>query len=273
MCGPALLVAYRPEVHGNVAVDIVDRRWPDHMGDPKKEAMLLGAWSMGFFGPFTYPRGLQRAVQQSWRWKEAGAAVQKHTAFVRLRTSYIYGAERDAKVLPPDYNADHELRFLTRLASAMLECPGALCYFNPSGEVVLPKPVFKGSAEHHAQQELPPLDLWCNVRLFQLGDGWLLMDCVGNMQLDIVDIEVGFPQSLCSPKEIDRFIRDLSLYILNNGDVIKDGDDVNGPGNVRWQAKRFENGMSDPPRTTLRFLPCEHKGIPEALLRGKEPGK
>jgi hypothetical protein len=270
MGGAGWIVAYRPEVNGYIFVDLVDRRWPDHMGDPKKEAMLFGCWTLGHFGPLAYPRGLQRAVEQCWRWKEAGATVQKHTAFVRLRTSYIYGAGRDAKVIPPDYDAEHELQFLTRLAGALLECPGALCYFNPSGEVVLPKSVFNESAEHHARHELPPLGLWCNVRLFQLGDGWLLMDSVGNWQLDFLDIEVGFPQSLCTPQEIDRFIRDTSLYILRKGDIIKDGDDINGPGNVRWQAKRCENGMSDPPRPTLRFLPCDQKGIPEELSRGRE---
>ena len=270
MSGPSLIVAYRPEVNGYISVDVVDRRWPDHMGDPKTEGMLFGCWSMGHFGPFSYPRGLQRAVQQSWRWKEAGATVQKHAAFVRLRTSYIFGAKKDAKVLPQDYDAEHELQFLTSLTGSLLECPAALCYFNPNGEVVLPKSVFRESADHHARHQLPPLDLWSNIRLFQLGDGWLLMDCVGNDQLDLIDIEVGFPESLCTPREIDRFIRDTSLYILRNGDVIKDGDTINGPGNVRWQGKRFENGMSDPPRTTLRFLPCDQKGIPDVLLHGKE---
>jgi len=270
MFGPSLTVAYRPEVNGYVSVDVVNQRWPDHMGDPKKEAMLFACWSMGYFGPFAYPRGLQRAVEQSWTWKEAGATVQKHTAFVRLRTSYIYGAGRDAKVIPQDYDAEHELEFLTRLAGLLLACPAALCYFNPNGEVVLPKSIFDESARHHASETLPLLNLWCNIRLFRLDDGWLMMDSVGSNQLDSIDIEVGFPQSLCSPREIDRFIRDTALYLLRKGDVIKDGDTVSGPGNVDWQGKHFANGMSDPPRTTLRFLPRGQKGTPEALLREKE---
>lgn len=269
MGGPGLHVGYRPEVNGAVSVDVVDRRWPDHMGDPKKETMLMGAWSMGFFGPFTFPRGLHRAVQQSWRWKEAGAAVHKHAAFIRLRMSYIHGAQEDTKVLPPDYRAEPELRFLTNLAGALLDCPGALCYFNPNGEVLLPKSVFHESAEHNAREKIPPHDLWCNIRLFKLGGGWLLMDCVGNGQLDCIDIEVGFPHSLCAPKEVDRFIRDISFYLLEKGDIIKDGDDINGPGKVRWQGKRFENGMSDPPRTTLRFLPLKQKAIPDVLYRSR----
>ncbi len=47
--GPTLIVAYRPESNGFVAVDTVSERWPDHMGDPKKEPTIFGAWSMGHF--------------------------------------------------------------------------------------------------------------------------------------------------------------------------------------------------------------------------------
>jgi hypothetical protein len=172
-------------------------------------------------------------------------------------------------VLPQDYNAEQELQFLTRVAGAMLECPGALCYFNPNGEVLLPKAVFHESLDYHTRQKLPPFDLWCNVRLFQLGGDWLLMDSTGNWQLDMVDVEVGFPKSLCTPQEVDRFIRNTSLYLLRHGDVIKDGDTIDGPGNVRWQGKRFENGVSDPPRTTLRFLPCNQTGVPEMLVNAR----
>ncbi|MDJ0847938.1 MAG: hypothetical protein QNK04_06055 [Myxococcota bacterium] len=38
------------------------------MGDPQREPLLMGAWSMGHFGPFAYPGGLERAAQQCWGW-------------------------------------------------------------------------------------------------------------------------------------------------------------------------------------------------------------
>lgn len=60
--GSSLSLAFRPEVNGYVSVDTVDRPWPDHMGDPKTDPMLFGAWSMGHFGPFTFPNGLSRAA-------------------------------------------------------------------------------------------------------------------------------------------------------------------------------------------------------------------
>jgi Domain of unknown function (DUF4261) len=63
-------------------------------------------------------------------------------------------------------------------------------------------------------------------------------------------------------------MRNASLYILRNGNVIKDGDTMDGRGSVCWRAKRYENGVSDPPREVLRWLPFDQSGIPE-ILRDK----
>ena len=40
---------------------LVDAPWPDHMGDVEQEAELFAAWNMGWFGPFAYPKNLERA--------------------------------------------------------------------------------------------------------------------------------------------------------------------------------------------------------------------
>ena len=97
--GPTLIVAYRPDANGMVAVDVVDRPWPDHMGDPDKEPMVFGAWTMGNFGPFAFPDGLARASQQSWTWPEGPAVAERHKAFLRIRSSYAFGAGDDDGVL------------------------------------------------------------------------------------------------------------------------------------------------------------------------------
>lgn len=84
---------------------------------------------------------------------------------------------------------------------------------------------------------VPPLDALCNVRLFNVDDGWLVMDTVGNGQLgrpDLPDLEV------CLRKdkkydlgEIDVFLRNTTLYVLRQGEVFRDGDTIDGPGGVR----------------------------------------
>src|SRR5437879_5866909 len=63
---PSVVLSFRPNVNGKVAVDYVGQKWPDDMGDPKHDYMTFGAWAMGHFGPFTYPGGLARAGQHSW---------------------------------------------------------------------------------------------------------------------------------------------------------------------------------------------------------------
>ena len=119
--GPYLVVEYRPEVNGFVSIDVVGNKWPDHMGDPKQEPTLFAAWGMGYLGPYAYPYGLRRSCEQSWRWDGAKAAVGMHNAFLRLRLSYIFGKNENAPVMPTDCDAEHELRFLTRLIQVLLE--------------------------------------------------------------------------------------------------------------------------------------------------------
>lgn len=264
--GESLLVSYRPEVNGHVAVDLYPARWPDHMGDPKNESMLFCAWTTGHFGPGTYPHGLERAIQQAWRWEGAAEGVAAHTAVLRLKTSYIFGAGKNATVIPADCDPQHELMFLMRMALALGSLKEAICYFNPNGEVLLPFPGLAETLDHHAKHELPPLDCWANIRLFNLSETWVLMDSVGNGQFDLPDQEVAFPRSLTDPGEVDPFIRNISLYLLQKGDVIKDGDTIDGPGNIKWQAKNFESGVSDPPRDVKRWLPCGVKDTPPELL-------
>ena len=209
--GPALIVEYLREVNGLVSLDVVNRPWPDHMGNPKEEATLFGAWSMGWFGPFTYPGNLQRAAQQSWRWPEAKEIILQHTSFVRIKISYVFGAEKDAKCLPENYEPLPELEFLTSLASTLLQHPHALCYFNPNGEVVLSKTLLDEAVTFDSTQKIPALDVWTNVRLFNVNPTWLLMDTVGNWQLDMPDHEMAFPKENFEFREIDRWLRNASL--------------------------------------------------------------
>lgn len=180
--------------------------------------------------------------------------------------SYLFGGGRDAPVFPEDYEAQDELLFLTGLAQSFSSLNGAICYFNPNGEVLLPFSQLTESFEYNSSHQLPPLDLWSNIRLFNIDDSWSVMDSVGNWQFDSLDHEVAFPQDFTNPSDVDNFIRNATLYILNNGDVIKDGDTMDGPAGRRWQARRFENGLSDPTREVLRWLPCGVSGIPPVLL-------
>lgn len=267
--GPSLIVEYKPSVNGYISVDVVEHRWPDNMGDPKQDPKLFGAWSMGHFGPYAYPNGLKRAVEQSWSWKGAAQAVAEHNAFIRIRLSYVFGAGDDDPVMPKDCDPVDELLFLTKMVQALLAHPAAICYFNPSGELLMTREMIEEPLRYYAEKNLPAVNAWCNVRLFNIEDSdpkWILMDSVGNWQLDFADIEAAFPSGSFAPEDVGQFIRDFSLYLAEKGMVVKDGDTTDGPGGIRWQARKFDRGLSDPPREVLRWLPIGNFHAPVELI-------
>lgn len=269
--GPSLTVGYRPEVNGLVLVDVVDRMWPDQMGDPENEPTLFGAWSLGHFGPFTFPGGLARAGEQSWAWKDGKDVPATHRAFLRLRCSYVLGAGDDAKEAPEDYDAKAELLFLTKMAHALLSLDGALAYFNPSGEVLLGREALGESLGYAERSGFPPLDAWANIRLFGIDDAWKLMDTVGMQQLDMPDVEACFEVERYRPGDVDQMLRTIGLYMLERGQVIKDGDTVPGAAGVAWRAMEVVDPLATPARSVLRFVPVDGSTPPESVL-GARPG-
>ncbi|MFZ5481241.1 MAG: DUF4261 domain-containing protein [Myxococcota bacterium] len=252
---------------GLATVHVLARAWPDSMGDPKTDGVLYGAWMTGFFGPFAYPMGLARAVRHAYGWEGAAEAVTKHCAFVRVLVTYVAGAKPDAPVLPEGYDARAELDFATAIAAAIAAIPGALAYFDPSGEVLLPPEELGPRLADGLGQARPAIDAWTNVRIGRVDEAppWILMDTVGLAQLDRDDLEACFPGDRVEPDEVARFLRNVSLYVVERGDVIKDGHTLDGP-NGRWRAWRTEQGLMDPPRPTLRMFP-EVAGTAPALLR------
>lgn len=272
MGGPSLVLAYRPDVNGKVAVDTVSQPWPDSMGDPKKDSMTFGAWTMGHFGPFTFPGNLERAGQHSWDWEPGKTIAKKHAGFLRIRSSYAFGAADDAPIMPKEYDALDELMFLNGIVMELLTLPGVLCYFNPSGEVLRDREALGEVLEFCKSSKLIPLPAWCNVRFFNLGDDWFLMDTVGNGQLDVPDFEVVFKTEDYEPGRIDNYMRNVTLHLVNNPNVeFKDGEKIDGPNetNLTWRIRIPEDSISAPPRRVIRLYPNVDGAALSTLLGDK----
>jgi hypothetical protein len=255
--GPSLVVPFRREHYGCAAVDLVQHPWPDAMGDPKSDAMTFAAWSMGHFGPFAYPGGLQRAGQHSWSWEAGRTVADGHKAFIRVRIGYAFGAPEDARVIPEDYDPLEELEFLNRIILALFELPGVLCYFNPNGEVLRDERSFRQACEFGREHDLMPLNAWSNVRFFNLSEEFGFMDTVGNGQLDIRDIEAIFPMARYEPGNIDNYLRNVTLYLHGLDREMKSGETIDGPGEtgLSWCLELVEDGLVAPPRSVLRLFP------------------
>lgn len=268
--GPGVLVPYRPEVNGYAAVDVVGRRWPDHLGDQAAPGVLsrngdpdvLAAWVVGRLGPGAGEGCLARARSTSG-FDGASEVAGDHTAFVRITTSYAYGAGQDDPVLPDDYEAAPELDHVLALAQAVLELPGALAYFNPCGEVLWTAETLADGRRWHVEHDAVPVPLLANARRVRLDDDWLLVDTVGMAQLDGVDQEACFLESGYDAEDVETFVRNVAEYVRVKGPVISDGDTTDGPGGVVWRARSFDDSLAVPARRTLRWFPDDGRARPD----------
>ncbi|MCD0459622.1 DUF4261 domain-containing protein [Roseiconus lacunae] len=274
-----LVMKFRPEVGGHLLVTPSTEKWPDDMGDPETTPDVFVAWSLGQFGPLAFPGCLQRAAEQAWTWDEAEDAVAEHSCHVRLLISYVLGSENeeqpdddsdDVVLIPDDYNAVEELMFLMKGVSELLELPEAICYFNPGGEILQDQSGLRQGLNFAWNYELPPLDMWANVRLFRSDDAWALMDIVGMGQLDLPDMEAVYDTNKYDPEDVERFLRTASMYLMNSTEEFQDGDSADGPGDLSWIALECDDSLSDPPRETIRWIPDDGSEPPEALLRRAE---
>lgn len=269
-----LVMSYRPNVGGHLLVTPSTDKWPDQMGDPEISPDIFVAWSLGQFGPLAFPGCLQRASEQCWGWEGGEGVVQEHQCHVRLLISYVLGADEseeddgdsdDVVLIPDDYDAIAELRFLTKAVSALLELPEAICYFNPGGEVLRDGNGLRQGLNYAWNYELPPLEMWTNIRLFNAEKSWVLMDTIGMGQLDMPDMEAVYDTDRYHPADVERFLRNASLHLMNAVDQFEDGDIADGPGEISWNAIQCAESLSDPPRETIRWFPDDGSEPPEEL--------
>ena len=235
------------------------------------------AWSLGQFGPLTFPGCLERAAEQSWGWEDGADKPEEHRAHLRFLISYVLGMEdpedddEDVPLVPEEYDALHELEFVMKAVTAALEMPEAICYFNPGGEVLRDGDGLRQGLNYAWNHDLPPLDMWTNVRLFRATEQWSLMDTVGCGQFDKPDLEAVYQTEQFEPSEIESFLRSVSLYMLKERGV-EDGDTADGPGEMVWQAQECFDALSDPPRPTIRWFTQDGPEPPAELMeKGEEP--
>lgn len=272
-----LVYEFAPDVNGHLLVTPSDGAWPDDMGDPDESPERFVAWSLGQYAPLAFPGCLSRAGEQSWGWEDGGEKIKDHTAHVRLLISYVLGVEEpsemdddDVPLVPDDYDPIEEMLFLTKAVAAVLEMPEAICYFNPGGEVLRDDSGLRRGMNYAWNHELPPLDMWTNVRLFRATETWSLMDTVGNGQFDLPDLEAIYEAEQFEPSEVEGFLRSASLYMLQGDEPVEDGDTAEGPGEINWMAMECVDALSDPPRPTMRWIPQNDSDPPAELLERGE---
>lgn len=266
--GPGVVIAFRPEVNGYAAVDVVNQSWPDAMGDPKSDRLTFGAWAVGQFGPFAFPGCLSRAGQHAWSWGPGRTIAEGHRGFIRIRTSYVFGTKDNAPIFPEGYDPLAEMMFVSRAVFFLFEVPGVICYFNPNGEVLRNSASFRELWEDCRKQEKLPLALWMNIRFFTLNEKLGFMDTVGNSQLEIRDVEGIFPKVKYDPGKVDYYLRNVTHYLLDLGRELQTGEAIDGPDedDLSWTMEVLDDGVIDPTRRVLRLYPkANRRDVREAL--------
>jgi hypothetical protein len=265
-CGPALFLEYREEYFGQYVIDIVDRPWPDELDYDKPDTKLHKAWREGCFGISTCPGALERAAEQSWVWPEGREQIKQAKAFLRVRTTFMLDRDEEFEEddwIPEDYDAPEELMEIHTIVSALFNLPQVICYFNPQGEVLRDAKSFEEADDLYYDNELPALELWCNVRLFRVNEEWTMMDTVGNSQIGVPDLEAVFFADAYSPAEVDELLRLTTMCFLENPDF--DGESMQDEKGTTWKMTHHADSICDPPRQVVRLIPDDSRKVPEEV--------
>ena len=268
--GSSLTLTYRSEVNGRACIDVIDSSWPDEMGSPDREPTIFAAWSMGHFGPTTYPGALARAVTHHLGPAELSAVVPRHRAVLRVRTSYVFGAGKDAPILPAHYDAIHELRFASEIQLRLASVPGVLVLFDPNAELLLaPERLASGLAREGAL----PVDVWAGVRRLRPHDpaGWLLGDTLGMGQLDVVDQQIVMPFDHPSADNLGPLLCSIAAYDADLGGVVGPSDTASDAEGRGFTADWAGEALVGPPRPVLAWTPDDLEALPEAFNAPPDP--
>ena len=95
-----------------------------------------------------------------------------------------------------------------------------------------------------------------NVRFFKLGEGKrqeLMMDTIGLNSIGLPDFQIRFFDQ--EPNEIAKLLRNYAYYIYDNGDIIEDGNTLEGiASGSKWKCNR-QFSLLDPDRAVINVQP------------------
>jgi hypothetical protein len=141
----------------------------------------------------------------------------------------------------------------SRVAGLLLALPGALALLDEPGraltaaERALPRLADLGGP-------VLPLELWVAVRRYSVADAdGLFIDTLGMTQLGLPDLEAYAAPGVAGDA-VAAWIRNLALYLAQQGAPIKSGDTLDGPDEQPWVACE-DDATVEPPRAVVRFSP------------------
>jgi hypothetical protein len=187
-------------------------------------------------------RFLTAALDQTWDWDEARAAVAGH------RVSVVV-SDLIAAALP--YKERLEL-FQGVLLGVLEVVPTMAILWRPCGRLVSPT-AYRRS--HRDGKSRDPLFGPLNVRMFPPeDDGEVLMDTLGLSALGLPDLQVRFERR--DPNAVAGLLHGAARYVYEKGDVLDDGHTLPAPGGGQelWECRRAE-AAAPPARQVVEIAP------------------
>jgi hypothetical protein len=181
-------------------------------------------------------RFLTAALDQSWDWKEARAAVAIHRVSVVVSDLLAAG-------LPYKERLD---LFQQCVLSTLEIVPACAILWRPCGRLVDPT-AYRRSHRTGEDALFGPL----NVRMFADGDA-VTMDTMGLSALGLPDLQARFLGSVMDPNSVAGLLHGAARYVYDKGDVLNDGDTVPGPGALPWECRRT-TALVPPARPVVEF--------------------
>ena len=202
-------------------------------------------------GPVTGPGIVEAAALGQWG--GADAAISRHGAHARVTLVAVdrvtHGVAEDAGDEPIA-----RMMALSQVAASLLALPGALAFFDDDGRVI--NDARDAARRLAVKRGAPPLDLWINLRSFELADarGWFL-DTLGMAQLGLPDLEAYAGDGAASA-QVSAWLRNVSLYLVQEeaGARLRHGDTLDGPDEQPWVTTE-DTSTVEPRRPVLRFAP------------------
>ncbi len=113
---------------------------------------------------------------------------------------------------------------LTAVTALGAKQPGVMAvYWAEATQVVFP-PLFVDMAEEFNTAEAPPLHLWVDLRVFRNEDGTTGCFTTGLPWLGHMEIEI--PRTEMQPRELNDWLMNIIIYLLENGPVLEDGQTI-----------------------------------------------
>jgi hypothetical protein len=190
-------------------------------------------------------RFLTAALDQTWDWDEARAAVVGHR--VSVVVSDLLGSG-----LPYKERLD---LFQGVLLGVLEVVPTTAILWRPCGRLVSPA-AYRRS--HRDGKSRDPLFGPLNVRMFPPeDDGEVLMDTMGLSALGLPDLQVRFVNE--DPNAVAGLLHGSARYVYEKGDVLAEGHRIPSPGGGArepWTCRPGE-AAAPPARVVVEIIPAQ----------------